>query len=188
MYTDLKDEELYQIYMDGDSGALEELLARYREELILFLLGYVKNYDDAEDIMMDAFVVIISRKNRFDSKSSFKTWIYGVARNLAKVHIRKTLIYGISLNEEDESSVPDNDTQDSIVLQEEKQKIYDALNQLPMQYREVLYLVFFADMNNKEVSKALRKNEKQVYNMLFRAKQKLKEILSVDTDDISSLM
>jgi len=188
MYIDLKDEELYQIYMDGDSKALEELLARYREELILFLLGYVKNFDDAEDIMMDAFVVIISRKNRFDAKSSFKTWLYGVARNLAKVHLRKTLLYGVSLNEEDESVAPDNDTQDSIVLQEKKQKIYDALDQLPTQYREVLYMVFFADMNNEEVAKTLRKSEKQVYNMLFRAKQKLKEILSVDTDDINSLM
>ena len=56
------DEELYRVYLaEGSEDALRELLVRYRESLTLFIYGYVRNMDDAEELMLDAFAAAVPR-------------------------------------------------------------------------------------------------------------------------------
>ena len=83
------DEVLYYAYLDGDDEALEELLIRYCESLTLFLVTIVKNIDDAEDLMMDAFSVLLSSEKTFCGRSCFKTWLFAIGRNKAVSFIRK---------------------------------------------------------------------------------------------------
>ena len=85
------DEIIYSRFLkDGKSDDLRQLLERHRESLTLFIYGFVRNMEDAEDIMLNAFAVTASGGAAFSGKSSFKTWLFGIARNLARKHIRKT--------------------------------------------------------------------------------------------------
>ena len=61
--------------------------------------------------------------------------------------------------------------------EEQKLALNRALTQLPDDYRQVLWLSFFEDFSNQEIAAVMRKNERQVRNLLYRAKQSLKSIL-----------
>lgn len=74
------DEMLYRRFLDGDKDALDELLERYAGGLMLFLRGYVDCMEDAEDLMMDSFVAIATKKSWNLKGSSFKTWLFAIGR------------------------------------------------------------------------------------------------------------
>ena len=61
--------------------------------------------------------------------------------------------------------------------EEQKLELNRALAQLPDEYRHVLWLSFFEDFSNQEIAAVTHKNERQVRNLLYRAKQSLKSIL-----------
>ncbi|MBQ5933988.1 MAG: hypothetical protein IJL55_09815 [Lachnospiraceae bacterium] len=84
---DITDEALYRSYLEkADNDAFKLLLERYREPLALFLNGMLHNIEDAEDVMLDAYAVAASGTTKFKGESSFKTWLYAIARNLALKH------------------------------------------------------------------------------------------------------
>ena len=93
------DEELFSRYERlYDNDALKILLERHREELTFFIYGMLRNMEDAEDIMLDAYATIASRTAKFSRKSSFKTWLFGIARNLACNSLRKRRFFFLPLN------------------------------------------------------------------------------------------
>ena len=181
-----KDELVYSRFLtDGSEKDLRILLERHREGLVLFLFGYVGNEEDAEELMMDAFAVAASGTSTFSGKSSFKTWLFGIARNQAKMFLRKRKGFFFSLDEVHEErqlqpvgeaavpTVPELD----ILRQEQNRELYRALETLPPGYRQVLYLIYFEDMDADEAALVMGKSRKQVYNLTQRGRKALKDIL-----------
>ena len=64
-------------------------------------------------------------------------------------------------------------------MKSERDKLlYEALEKLPPDYREALFLTFFENMSNDEVASIMKKTKKQVYNLIERGKKELKNKLS----------
>lgn len=82
-------ESSYRRFVEGDQSAFDELMDAYRDRLIFFIKGYVGSAEEAQDIAMDTFVEILVHPGRFRFKSSFKTYIYSVARHKAVDFLRK---------------------------------------------------------------------------------------------------
>lgn len=82
-------ESSYRRFIEGDQSAFDELMDAYRDRLIFFIKGYVRSAEEAQDIAMDTFVEILVHPGRFRFKSSFKTYIYSVARHKAIDFLRK---------------------------------------------------------------------------------------------------
>ena len=77
------DEAIYRRFLKRhNEDDLRLLFDRHRESLILFLMGYVRQEEDAEDLMMETFAVAASGTARFSGRSSFKTWLFAIARNM----------------------------------------------------------------------------------------------------------
>ena len=84
------DEELYRVYRQrGEQEALRCLFDRYSEGLMLFLCGYTRSIEDAEELMIDSFAEVAAGTNIFSGKSSFKTWLFSVGKHQALMLIRK---------------------------------------------------------------------------------------------------
>ena len=133
------DEILYERFLsERDEKALKILLERHRESLTLFLYGYVHNMEDAEDLMIDAFAEAAARKYWSAEGSSFKTWLFAIGRKKALMHLRKKKIFPVSLREdlEDENGLPDSE----LLREERNRQLYQALEQLKPDYRQVLTL------------------------------------------------
>lgn len=168
---DETDEVLYERYLlYGDENTFRLLLERYRERLTLFLDSYVHNLSDAEDLMIDAFAVVASGTARFRGKSSFRTWLFGIGRNLAKNHLRKHRVRPDELSESAAAVPADYD-----ILQEERcAQLYTALAKISGDYRQVLYLLYFEELSESEVAAVTGKSRKQIYNLVSRGKNALR--------------
>ena len=175
----LSDEDLYERYIClSENEALKILLIRHREELSFFIYGIVGNMDDAEEIMLDAYAQAAAKNSTFHKKSSFKTWLFAIGRNLALKAVRKRRFSFVSINEEISEDIGDRQLPENNILTSEKNRLlYEAVNKLPSDYRQAIYLTFFENMSNDEVAAVMKKSKKQVYNLIDRGKKDLKQKL-----------
>lgn len=164
------DEELYGVYLaEGSEDALRELLLRHRESLTLFLFGYVRNMDDAEELMLDAFAVAAARTSAYSGRSSFRTWLFGIGRHLALRQLkRRREPFQPEQGEIGES--PELE----LMRTERNRQLYEAMGRLQPDYRQALYLLYFEGMEAEEVSRVMGKTRKQVYNLTERGKKALR--------------
>lgn len=165
----------------GDQNALEVLFSKYRESLVLFIYGFVQNIDIAEELMMDTFAVLVSGVARYKEKDNalFKTWLFAVAKNQAFLHLRKQRIWFVSLEKEFlDNMEADASTQPIAVLlkTERDAQLYRSLKAIDANYRQALYLQYFEDMKPEQISRIIKKNIKQTYNLLARGKEALRAI------------
>ena len=167
--------QLYLQYVGGNTTALQQLVEMYSDGLVRFAYGFVASSAVAEDIMEDTFATVIATKRRFSPQATFKTYLYKIARNKCIDYIRfhKKFVPLCDL----ENVLVFNDVEADAEKREEKRVLYKCLQQLPREYRDVLQLSYLEGFNTQQVCSIMRKNTKQVYNLLARAKQSLKILL-----------
>lgn len=171
----LTDEQLYSRYLLGENEAVDELLLRHKEGLTWFIYEFVHSYDDAEDLMMDTFALLLFKRVRFRGDSSFKTWLYGIGRNLSLNYLRKHKNESVEIIDE---AIPiEIDVESEVISKENSKALFDALNQLKPEYAQVLYLSYFARMDSSQIANVMKKTVKQIYNLTERAKKQLREIV-----------
>ena len=165
--------EEYRRYLDGDDGGIARLIRIYNDGLVLYLNGIVGDMGAAEELVEDAFVKLAVKKPRFNGKSSFKTWLYAIARNLALDWIRKNGRKAHAELTEDMAEVRDG-PELSYIKEERNKTLKRAMNRLNPDYGSVLYLSYFEGFTNEEIKTVMNKSGRQVENLLYRAKQALK--------------
>ena len=89
---------IYNDYLSGDAKALERLMEIYGDKLTLYINGYIKNLHDSEDLLIEVFAYLISKRPNI--KSSFESYIYKAARNHALMFLRKAKRHIILTEEE----------------------------------------------------------------------------------------
>ena len=166
---------LYLQYVGGNTDALQQLVEMYSDGLVRFAYCFVASSDVAEDIMEDTFATVIVSKRRFSPRATFKTYLYKIARNKCIDYIRFHKKY-VPLNDL-ENVLVFNDVETDVEKREEKRMLYKCLQQLPREYRDVLQLSYLEGFDTQQVCSIMRKNTKQVYNLLARAKLSLKILL-----------
>ena len=120
---------------------------------------------------MDTFVEILVHPGRFKFKSSLKTYIYSIARHKTVDFLRRKR----ELPSETEIYEPyESDLLSGVIQQENSEMLLNAMEKIPADYRNVLYLTFFEECSNDEIAKIMHKSKKQLANLTYRAKQALK--------------
>ena len=168
----------YRRFLDGDDKGIAEIVGDYKDGLILYLNGYVNNIFVAEELTEDTFFRLITKKPKFSGKSTFKSWLYAIGRNVAIDHIRRnSKILDAPIEDMENYLSEELSLERSYIKEERKIIVHKALSQLATDYRVVLWLVYFEGFSNKEAAIALKKNARQIKNLLYRAKQSLKSKL-----------
>ena len=165
----------YRRFLDGDDNGLAEIIRKYKDGLILFLNSYVNNIYIAEELAEETFFKIITKKPKFSGKSSFKSWLYAIGRNTAVDYIRhNSKIADFSTHEAADYSNDFEATELSYIKQEEKIAVHKAMSVLTPDYRNVLWLIYFENFSNKDAAVIMKKSDRQIKNLLYRAKASLK--------------
>ena len=173
---DRTDEERYRNFLHtGDTEELEILVDRYKEGLTLFLYGFVGTMEDAEDLMIDTFAAAVSESAGFRGESSFKTWLFGIGRNLALMQMRRRRFLQVPLGRCMESHQDPPDLQ--VMREEQNRQLYQAMENLHPDYRQALHLLYFEQMSHEQIAAVMKKNIRQVYKLVSRGREALKRQL-----------
>lgn len=165
----------YLRYLEGDDEGIAEIVREYREGLIFFLNGYVKNIYTAEELTEDTFFKIMVKKPRFNKSASFKTWLYTIGKNTALDYLRKNSKHIKASEEElEKAALEQAGFERRIIRDENMLAVHRAMDKLPEQYRQVLRLTFFEEFDNGEAAEIMQKTKRQVEMLIYRAKQALK--------------
>ena len=169
----------YRRFLDGDENGFVELVRDYKDGLILYLDSFVRNIAVAEELAEDTFVKLGIKKPRFSERSSFRTWLYAIGRNVALDYLRKRP--GRETVPLDECAEPADEEQleASYIREESRIVIYRAMNKLKPEYRQVLWLRYFEGFSAKDTARIMRKSTHNVETLTYRARLSLKsELLS----------
>ncbi len=165
----------YRRYLEGDDEGLVEIIRDYKDGLILWLCGFTNDICRAEELCEDAFVKIAVKKPNYSGKSSFKTFLYAIARNLALDALRKPR--NVSLDEVAEIADPSGEYESlekAYLREERKIAVHKALSTLKTEYREVLWLMYFEELSGKEIAAVMKKSVHAVETLASRARKALK--------------
>ena len=174
-----KGAENYLKYLSGDDSGMADLVREYRDGLVLYLNGIVRDTAAAEDIAEDTFFKLMTKKPRYkEDAASFRTWLYGMGRNIAydKLRREKRVIY------EDPSDGGDASEpfEEAYMKSELHKALHRCLHKLPPEKYELIWLSYFEEMSAKQISKITGKREGAVFTALSRARAELKQLLKTE--------
>lgn len=178
--TPAEDREYVLAAMKGDKNAYGRLVVKYQKRLFRFVFMMLGKKDTTDDIIQDAFVKGYTALSSFDSDKQFYPWIATIARNLALNRIKRdSREKPVSEFEDHVISIPDSDPDphDKMIIKENDKRFFNAVQSLPEQYRMVFVMRMFEKMSYDEISKKLGISPGTVDSRLFRARQKLVELL-----------
>ena len=168
----------YRRFLEGDDDGIVQIIKDHKDGLMFYLNSFVQNIHLAEDLTEDTFVKLIAQQPRFSGKSTFKTWLYAIGRNVALDFLRKNAKLPTVSAEEAMTLIADEaDVARQYLCSERKLQVHKALKQLNDEYRQVLVLVYFEDFQNDQVASIMGKSKKQIENLVYRAKLSLKSEL-----------
>jgi len=185
--AELSDEDLMWLLRKENMEAFESLARRYEKKLLNFLFRFVSSREQAEDLVQRTLLKVYRNRLKFKNRGKFSTWMYTIAANLARDHLRKYRKYQfVSLDEPvgENSNIidfyrePDEKKMTSLEEKEMGQVVRIAIDQLPYPQRMAILLSHFEHMSYDDVARVLGCSKGTVKSRIFRAKARLKELLT----------
>ena len=177
----------------GDREAFEQLVYRHDRDILRLAFHMLGNREEAREVFQDTFLKAYRSLGRFRSESSFYTWIYRIATNVALDRLRKRQSLKDEISyEADTDAHPDRpalkDTLEEksyysnperrLYGREVGQKIQDALKSLSEKERLVFELRHYQGLRLRKIGEIMGSTEETAKNYLFRATQKLRTSLT----------
>lgn len=173
----------YSRFLEGDESAFDEIMKELFDNLIFFINRYVNDINVAEDIAIDVFTDLVVNKHKYNFKVTLKTYLFMLGRSRALNYIkRQKIINFVELSEIDKTLLDEKTLEDAILADERKHIINIALKNLSEDIRIAIHLVYFEDLSYYETAKIMKKSTKQIDNLLYRGKKKLRDILGKDSE------
>ena len=171
----------YRRFLDGDESAFDDIMKELFDKLVFFIDRYVHDIHAAEDIAIDTFSDLVVNKHRYNFKVTLKTYLFMLGRSRALNYIKhRKIIDFVELSQADNTADEVQSLEEIILADEKKRIINNALESLSEDMRVAIHLIYFEDLSYDEAAKVMKKNRKQVDNLLYRAKKELRIILGKD--------
>ncbi|MEK0448364.1 MAG: hypothetical protein RL088_632 [Verrucomicrobiota bacterium] len=173
---------------DGEDLALNELMARWQQPLVNYLMRFCGNEASALDLAQETFVRVYEARGRYDARAKFATWLYTIAGNLARnAHRWHQRHPAVSLETPTDDNggtlgalLPDTSlAPDATAEQSERTAaVRAAIASLPEDQRTIVLLSEYEDRSHADIAGVLGCTAKAVETRLYRARQTLREKLA----------
>ncbi len=186
---DDSDESLMLRYRDGDVRAFEVLVTRHRKAIYNFILRFVRDTAQAEDVLQETFLRLIKGADAYERQAKFTTWLYTIARNLCVDAARRGKHRNAASLDAPVSSADDSAALIDLVAdgksgvdrqaigRELQARIRAAVEALPEEQREIFLLREVSDLQFNEIAKIVGCPENTVKSRMRYALEKLREAL-----------
>jgi RNA polymerase sigma-70 factor (ECF subfamily) len=189
------DEELLARLRAGDEGAFVSLVGRYNGSLLRLARAYVPNDDVAEEAVQDTWMGVLRGVERFEGRSSFKTWLFRILVNRARsAGVREPR--HLSIDDAEPAVTPSrfnergawaqpleswaSDVDDRVVAASWAKRLGDALADLPQRQRDIVTLRDVEGLASEDVCEVLGISEGNQRVLLHRGRSRLRAALESD--------
>ena len=180
---DCGDDELIRRCREGDLRAFDALVRRYQRKVYYLALRMLKNHDAADDIAQDTFVSAYRAIGTFKPGSNLYTWLYRICMNRSlnylekEKHLVPESVFGGGSSPLERASA-EADPLGDVAGAETARRIEGAIDSLSPAYKAVFVLRAYEEMSYEEIAESLGISTGTVMSRLFRAREKLQEMLS----------
>ena len=185
-----EDAEIVSFCKKGNVDAFEELVIKHQKKMLNIAFRMIGNYEDACEIVQDAFVSAYKAIRHFEEKAKFSTWLYTIVVNLSRNRLNQLKIQSKHeafsmddpiLTDSGELAVELGSNEPSVLERLEKrdvqQKVQECINALDNEFREVIILRDMQGFSYEEISDILKMPVGTVKSRLFRAREMLRDRL-----------
>ncbi|AXI08464.1 sigma-70 family RNA polymerase sigma factor [Oceanobacillus sp. 143] len=166
-----------EMMLDEREQIIDQLMREYSDDILHLVYTYVKNRTIAEDLAQEIFIKCYEKLNQFNQQSTIKTWLYRIASNHCKDYLRSWHYRKITLSNKVFDHIPSKSKQveEEVIKHSEENSLTNAVMNLPLKYREVVFLHYYEELSLKEISKITSVNINTLKTRLKRAKELLKD-------------
>jgi RNA polymerase sigma-70 factor, ECF subfamily len=192
-----EDHEIVLLCKKGDLNAFESLVIKYQKKMFNIAYRMAGNYEDACEIVQDAFLSAYRNIKNFEGKARFSTWLYTIVINLSKNRMKQMQTQLSREHVSFDDPIPTKDGEvnadpvsdnpsalEELEKKEIQQKVNDCIKTLDSEFREVLVLRDIQGFSYKEISDMLKTAEGTVKSRLFRARDAMKNCLKKVLGDL----
>jgi RNA polymerase sigma factor (sigma-70 family) len=161
--TSFTDQQLIDLYLQGQESAFEELLHRHKAKIFTTIVLFVKDQALAEDIFQEVFIKIIDtlRRGRYNNEGKFVQWAMRIAHNMCVDHFRRNKRRPtVSATDEfdifDVLAHSDESPEQAMMRSQTHDRIRQLVDLLPPEQREVVILRHYADLSFKDIASLTR--------------------------------
>jgi RNA polymerase sigma factor (sigma-70 family) len=159
----------------GEPAAFEELVALLHLRLWGYLIRLVGDRSLTEDVLQETWLRVLRGISRLRERDRLFSWIFGIARRVAMVHLRRRRVV---VDLDDEAVAQLAAAEEPAELEDESLLLHEELLELPLLEREVLTLFYLEELSLRQVSEVVGVPEGTVKSRLFRARRMLHERFS----------
>lgn len=178
METTVKD--IHQEHIEGckagDHKAFNTLYKLYAKAMYNVALRIIKDEDEAEDILQEAFVKAYHKIHQFEYQATFGAWLKRIVINQALDTIRRKKDLFVK-SEEEFYDVEEKEDKDWEFIDLTVSKVKQAMESLPAGFRIVCSMFLFEGYEHKEIAEVLGISESTSKSQYHRAKLKIKELM-----------
>ncbi|MCH2445539.1 MAG: sigma-70 family RNA polymerase sigma factor, partial [Candidatus Marinimicrobia bacterium] len=157
---ELTDEQLIKKFQDGDVGAYNQIVYRYKDRLLNFIYRFLNDLDRSEDLVQDTLLKLYTHKDSYKEIAKFSTWLYTIAANLARTELRKIKrrkTFSVTeLSHDDREFIiksTDRGPGEEIFSQNFEKNVQRALAELPDDFKTIIILRDIQELSYDEISK-----------------------------------
>ncbi len=181
------DQKLVEEAKAGDRRAFRELYERYQRRVYSIAYGYLRNQEDALDVLQEAFVKVHRNIDRFEGQSSFYTWLYRIVANLSIDHLRKKKRrrdVPFEERRDNDATVATlpmarfGDPRRAAHSHEIMQAIEAAMSELSDNHRAVLVMREVQGLSYTEMAQAMNCSKGTIMSRLFHARKNIQAVLA----------
>jgi RNA polymerase sigma-70 factor, ECF subfamily len=190
--TQPSDQDLVERLRAGDPDAFGALVRRYQRLMMRVARGYVRTDAVAEEVVQEAWLAVVRGIERFEGRSSFKTWLLRIVANRAmtqgakearSIPIEPSVSADHFVPEGEPgagawSTPPDPWPEEQLLADETRAVIERAIEELPPMQRAVVTMRDIEGMSSEEVQEALDISAANQRVLLHRGRQKVREALA----------
>lgn len=189
--SSLQDEVYVNKALEGNQRAYQQLTEKYRRPLEYHVMKMVKESEQVEDLVQEAFIKAFKNLDSYNSSYAFSTWLYRITTNHTIDYLRKKKLKTTSIDKpiktrEGEMSfeLPDEqaETDRTIIRKQRKKIITHAINNLPEKYRQVIEMRHIEELSYQEIADELDLPLGTVKAHIFRAREMLYKALKDKKD------
>jgi RNA polymerase sigma factor (sigma-70 family) len=179
--SSLQDDHWVVLAVRGDEKAYSELTQKYQKPLYFHVRKMIRNPDFAEDLVQDIFLKAFKSLKNYKNDYAFSTWLYRIATNHTIDYLRKKKLETLSIHADDSDDThatiqladEDSFTDEPMIRRERKNKVHEAIDQLPEKYREVILKRHIEEKSYQEIAEEMDIPLGTVKAHIFRARELL---------------